>query len=113
LYAGWLTVATIANAAIYLVATGFDGMGITSVNWTLGMVVFATIIALVVGFMYRDFIFPATIAWGILGVAVANKDTEAFLMYVCFACAAICAVAALTLVNIYFNYRKRYIPAIT
>lgn len=113
LYAGWLTVATIANVAIYMVATGFDGAGITSVNWTLGLVVLATIIALAVGFIYRDFIFPATIAWGITGIAVANKDIEAFLMYVCFACAAICAVAALTLVTIYFNYRKKYIPAIT
>jgi len=113
LYAGWLTVATIANAAVYLEATGFDGAGISEVNRTLGMVVLATIIGLVTGFIYRDFIFPATIAWGITGIAVANKDVDAFLMYVCFACAAICAVAALTLVNIYFNYRKRYVPAIT
>jgi hypothetical protein len=46
IYAGWISVATIANIAAYLTKLGWNGGGVPASTWTLIMIVIATILNL-------------------------------------------------------------------
>ncbi len=77
LYAGWLTVATIANVAVYLTSIGWLGNPLGPVNWTLVMISTAVLIALLVSWRLRDVVFPLVVAWASLAIWVARRqDSE-------------------------------------
>lgn len=73
LYLGWISVATIANTAVVLVANGWRGGRWDEVSWTLLMIGAAVMLGLIVGHRRRDFIYPAVIAWAALAIYVARR----------------------------------------
>ena len=93
LYLGWISVATIANTAIFLLDLGFDG-GSAAVLLTAVMIVAATVLGLLGAATRRDAVYALVIAWGLGGVAVARAGESAVLQVTALACVVVLVAAA-------------------
>ncbi|RYG51362.1 MAG: hypothetical protein EOO01_08675 [Chitinophagaceae bacterium] len=73
LYAGWISVATIANIAAFLTKTEWTGFGISETVWTVIMTAVAAVLNLIL-ISRRDInAFAIAGTWGLIAVAIANR----------------------------------------
>lgn len=70
LFLGWICVATIANIASWLVATGWNGGDTGPVLWTVIMLCAALLTGIIISLAYRDFIVPIVVAWALAAIYV-------------------------------------------
>lgn len=77
LYSGWIAVATIANASVLQTGNGWDGVFLTSVQWTLVKIALAGAIGTTVIIRFRDPVFATAIAWAAYGISVMQSATPA------------------------------------
>lgn len=68
LYAGWLSVATIANSFIWVKAMGWAGTPQLEQAWAIGALTIAGIAGTAIGLQYRNPFFPLVIAWASLAL---------------------------------------------
>ncbi len=68
LYAGWITVAAIANIAVLLNDIGWDGFGIPSYIWLIIVILIATFIAITATRDTLNIAYPAAVIWGFVGI---------------------------------------------
>jgi hypothetical protein len=98
IYAGWVSVASIANVSSYLIKIGWDGFGISETIWTLVLISIALVINqyMIWKRNMREYAFVGT--WALIGIGNANSVSNENIMYFAFACAAIllmsCAIHA-------------------
>ena len=76
LYAGWITVALVANIAAWLTKINWDGFGISPTSWTIIMIIVAGIIYLVMTWQRNMREYALVGVWGIMAIAVSNWTTE-------------------------------------
>lgn len=69
LYFGWITVATIANFAVYLTSIGWQGGGISPETWMLIIPAVGACIALTVAFIRSDILYLGVLLWAYNGIA--------------------------------------------
>lgn len=81
LYAGWITVALVANISAYLTKVNWGGLGLSSVYWTVIMIVVAGIIYLVMTWQRNMREYALVGVWGIIAIAVSNWSTEPTIVY--------------------------------
>jgi hypothetical protein len=74
-YIGWITVATVANAAYVLYDAGWNVFGIDGAIWATFMLVVATAITLTIIFTRSDIAYTAVIVWALAGIAVKQSPT--------------------------------------
>ncbi|HEY4615785.1 MAG TPA: tryptophan-rich sensory protein [Citricoccus sp.] len=75
LYLGWVTVATLANAAAWLGSLGWTGTPFSPVTWGTILVVAATLIATATALYDGGRFAPAVAtAWGLAWIAVGRSD---------------------------------------
>jgi hypothetical protein len=74
-YAGWVTVASIANISAYLFKIQWDGFGIAAETWTIIMIVVAVLINIwaIVSRNLREFAVVG--AWALIAIGVRNQET--------------------------------------
>ncbi|KAA3625790.1 MAG: tryptophan-rich sensory protein [Flavobacterium sp.] len=89
IYSGWVTVASIANVATWLVKIGWDGFGISETIWTVVMIIIATSIGLVLTWTRSMREFALVGAWALTAIAVANWDSNATVKIIAILCTAI------------------------
>ena len=75
LYAGWITLATIANASILQTSNGWDYVWLTAVQWTLLKLALAGAIGARMVLRYRDPVFGAVVIWGAYGISAMQSAT--------------------------------------
>lgn len=105
LYLGWITAATITNAAYTLVEAGWNGFGIDAQTWALIMLTITGLLAAYVVYTRRDIAYGLVIIWAVTAIAVRHVDV----MIVNMAAIVVSiAVALLVLYAIwsYFNARR-------
>ena len=68
LYAGWITVATVANISVLLVDLGWDGFGIPAFIWLIVTILIATLIAISATRQTMNIAYPAAVIWGYVGI---------------------------------------------
>jgi hypothetical protein len=68
IYLGWISVATIANAAVFLVHIKWDRFGLTREFWTVAVIIVVIIISLLMLFQKKDIFYNFVIAWALLGI---------------------------------------------
>jgi hypothetical protein len=68
IYLGWITVATIANIATFLIKINWDGYGLPAEFWTALMLGIASVIAMLVLIMRKDLYFTLVILWAFFGI---------------------------------------------
>jgi hypothetical protein len=74
LYLGWISVATIVNVASALYASPWDGLGISSVTWTVAMIAVAALVAAVVIYTRQDVAFTLVFVWAFVAIAIRHGD---------------------------------------
>ncbi len=75
-YAGWITVATIANVTALLVSVGWNGWGISQDVWAMLMIAVGAIVGILVLLRYQALAYAAVIVWAYLGIIIKRSATE-------------------------------------
>jgi hypothetical protein len=74
IYAGWATIATIANVATALQSSGFSNVGLSNQSWTILMIIVGTLIASFTTYKSQGNLgYALTLVWAFIGIAVANS----------------------------------------
>lgn len=76
IYLGWISVATIANAAVLLVSIRWDGFGIHPEIWTSIMILVAAAITTTILITRKDLFFSLVILWAFFGIFVKRLTTD-------------------------------------
>lgn len=97
LLAGWLTIATAVN--LLTVATATDSLPpMTPTLWAMAAVAVVVVIALIVTWRLRLLAYPLPVAWGLLGVFVAELERNTLLAFTALIAALTVLIVALILV---------------
>jgi hypothetical protein len=101
-YAGWVTVASIANVSAFLVKINWDGFGISPEIWTITMIIIATIINLIVVYKRNLREFATVGIWALIAIATPNFESQKIIAYV-----AIFAATLLFVIIMIHGYQNR------
>ncbi len=71
---GWISVATVANITVLLVAVRWDGLGLSDQFWTLVMMAIATLIALWAARAWNNVPYALAVAWALAGIAIKHQQ---------------------------------------
>ena len=102
LYSGWITVAMIANIALYLTKIGWKGTFLTEVQWTIALMVVATLINLVIIYKRNMREFAAVGVWALFAIYIRHQDSMEILAYTALTCSIILLSAIL-----FHGYKNR------
>lgn len=70
---GWISVATVANAAATFVSLGVDPFSEASARVAMVMVGLSAVFACLVAARFDDFVLPAVVSWATMGILVARR----------------------------------------
>ncbi len=93
-YAGWITVATVANVAAWLTQIEWSGWGISEISWTMVMIGIATSLNLLVIWKRNMREFALVGAWALFAIGVANSDAQPLITDVANVCGIVLLIAA-------------------
>lgn len=96
LYAGWISLATIANIAAYLTKTGWNGWFFTEVQWTLVMILIAVVINMLMIYKRNMREFALVGVWGLIAIFVRHLEENILIANV--------ALAGAVIIFIYVSY---------
>jgi len=97
IYLGWITVATVANAAALLDYLKWNAWGISEVMWMWIILAAVVVIAGAMNFIRRDLAYTLVILWAVAGIALKHASVTgvAVAAWVAFALVAVSLVYAL------------------
>jgi len=75
-YLGWITIASIANVAVFLVSENWDGFGISQETWATLIIIIALLITLLVIVTRKDVAYGLVIIWALVGIAVKQSENQ-------------------------------------
>jgi hypothetical protein len=75
IYLGWVSVATIANAAVLLYYLGWGGWIVSPVAWTVIVLLVAAGLGITLIFTRREVAFPLVLVWAFAGIYVKQAAT--------------------------------------
>lgn len=78
IYFGWISVATIANFAAYLVSVGWSGFGIPDSVWTSAMLLVGFVIGASRMFKNRDAAYGLVFVWAYFGILFKHVSATGF-----------------------------------
>lgn len=81
IYAGWLSVALIADVSAWLTSIGWNGLGISSETWAILLYAVAMLVNVLVIWKRNLREFGAVGVWALIAVGVANKTNST--LYYC------------------------------
>lgn len=109
-YLGWISIATIANISSYLVASNWNALNISPINWTIIMMNIATLLSLLIIFLKKNIYFGLVVAWGLYGIMLKRKsaDEELYsnIIMTAWICIALIVMAAAVQLARNISYRK-------
>ena len=94
IYTGWVSVALIAAAAAWLTKIGWNGWGISEINWTIILIVIASIIHLFMTWKKNAQIFALVAVWALVAIAMANKELSQEIYYTALIAAGILLICS-------------------
>jgi len=109
IYLGWVTVATIANAAIVLIDAGWNQWGLSQEFWTITMISAASIITLLMIFLRNDLYFTLVIIWAFAGIILKRyKVSPVDTIEIIVSAAISIFLLIVALILNYLLYKKTY-----
>ena len=99
IYAGWVSVALIAAAAAWLTKIGWNGWGISEINWTIILIIIASIIHLFMTWKKNAPIFALVAVWALVAIAMANKEVSHEIYFTALIAAGIVFVSSLVKIS--------------
>ena len=91
-YAGWISVATIANVSAYLVKLGWTGGPLTETTWAVIMIVIATIVNLYMIWTRNMREFALVGIWALIAIFIRHQNELVSIAYPAIACAILLGV---------------------
>lgn len=73
-YFGWISLATIANISAWLTSIGWNGWGVSGINWTITMVAIAAMLSVWIINRRRNVFFGLVTIWGLYGIATKRLE---------------------------------------
>lgn len=95
IYTGWVSVALIAAAAAWFTKIGWNGLDISEINWTIILMVIASIIHLLMTWKKNAPVFALVAVWALVAIAVANKEVSQEIYFTALISAGIVFVSSL------------------
>jgi len=92
IYAGWVSVALIANAAAYLKKIEWNGFGVSETYWTITMIIIASAIHLYMIWKKNMNAFAIVAVWALVAIAIANNNIN-YSIYICSIIASVIILA--------------------
>lgn len=77
-YAGWISVATIANIAAWLVSIEWAGLGYSEAAWTVAVLVLAGLVAMTKGLTRHDPLYVAVFVWAFFGILYKHMSESGY-----------------------------------
>ncbi len=77
-YFGWITVATIANAAALLVSLGWNGFGIPESIWTIIILATGTLIGTATLLRFKSIAYGLVLVWAYAGILIKHTSASGF-----------------------------------
>lgn len=112
LWVSWLSVATIANISLALVAAGWDGWPLSAPVWAAIMLCVAAGVALGLNIVYRDAVVPLVVGWAAAAIAVERWNDSTLVAVVGMLVALKCVLwAGSTLLFQAYPIPRKYIEA--
>jgi hypothetical protein len=74
IYFAWICIAMIANTAVYLTSSGWNGWGISGVNWSITMISIAVMLAVWVINRKRNVFFGLVVIWALYGIMLKGRE---------------------------------------
>ncbi|MDT0645628.1 tryptophan-rich sensory protein [Zunongwangia sp. F260] len=81
-YSGWIAVATLANISAYLAKIGWDGWFLSEVQWTVIMIVVATIINIIIIYTRNMREFALVGVWALVAIFVKHSGENEILAWI-------------------------------
>lgn len=94
IYLGWITVATVANAAHVLVDAGWNALGLAPIVWLIIMLIVAVVLAALMAFTQRDVAYLLVLIWAFAGIALNYPDMVGVAVAAWVAAVAVLLLAA-------------------
>lgn len=113
IYFGWITVATIANATVQLVAMNWNGYGLSPEFWTIAILIVGSLIGLMTMFRFHDFAYGLVFIWAMYGIwmhhiAVDPIGWESkYPQIILTTILCLCAFAIAEVILLILRYRKK------
>ncbi len=104
-YLGWITIASIANVAVALVAANWGGFGLDPQVWAAVVVVLVLAITLAVLAIRRDVAFALVIIWALVGIG-GNQSANQTVFTLAMGAAVVVAVSLVAAVLWILQCRK-------
>lgn len=95
LYLGWITVATILNAAVTLYDVGWRGGALSPTVWSVLLLVVVTVLAFWITGRGRDPVYGAVVIWALVGIAMKQQGGEAPVALMASLAALLVGIAAI------------------
>lgn len=93
IYAGWITVATVANVSAYLAKLNWSGGFLSPSAWTITMIIVATLVYVTMVYRRRTIGFTAVGIWALVAIYVRHQNEYEAIAYTALSCAAIIFIA--------------------
>lgn len=105
IYAGWISVATIANSAALLTYLQWNGFGLSDTFWTVTMIAVAVLLNGVVSWKRNASAFAIVGVWALTAIAVANNNENLTVFYSAILAAIVLLISCIVL--FYKNWTSR------
>ena len=77
-YFGWITVATIANATVFLVSIGWNGFGINESTWTVIVLLAGLAIGIARLLKDKNIAYGLVLVWAYFGIYIKHTSLDGF-----------------------------------
>ena len=110
IYLGWISVATIANASQLLYFLEWDAWGISGEVWAFIMLLVATLLGLLMLWLFRNVPFSLVLVWAFVGIAQAQSDSM-LVSYAALTLAGLLLLATIVIPLIQYQQRRAALRA--
>lgn len=93
IFSGWITVATIANISAYLSKIGWNGGFLSPIDWTIVMIVCATLLNLILIYTRGMREFAVVGAWALIAIYVRHQNNYESIAMTALVCAALILIS--------------------
>jgi hypothetical protein len=108
LYLGWITVACIANADIWLASIGWPGGPLNEPAWTIVLIVAIALAGITICLAYKDFTYPLVISWAFIAIWVVTRFTHSGVAFTALIAGIVVFLAAVVFViKTYFLHKQQ------
>lgn len=109
IYLGWISIATIANTSTWLTSIGWNGWGVSRINWTITMIAIATFLTVGVINRKKNVFFGLVVLWAFYGIMMKRtmENPVEYEPIIVVAYGAMGIVAVSCLFGLIRNLRRR------